>query len=218
MHAEHHRIAILHEQALLRQGAAGSIGQLADFKVVANAADPPEFKRAFGVGAPPDIVLLSGDIALADRCAFLSWCMNKMPDTKLVVLGEGNSTPVQLTVLCCGAHAYLCTEHASEQFGTAFSSVLQGAFYFPELPRESLGALRPPMDKEQHALLERKPAKRQAEFLHTLRLYPGETYEQIGARMGITKKTAEGHAEVLCKRYGVKGKTGLLQLAALLGV
>ena len=217
MHAER-RIAILHEQPLLRQGAAGSIGHLTNYKVVAKAADPPEFKRAFGVGAPPDIVLLSGDIALADRCAFLSWCMSKMPDTKLVVLGEGSSTPVQLTMLCCGAHAYLSTQHADEQFGTAFSSVLQGAFYYPELPRESLGALRPPMDKEQHQRLERKPAKRQAEFLHNLRMFPGETYERIGARMKITKKTAEGHAETLCKKYGVHGKTGLLQLAAMLGV
>lgn len=217
MHAEH-RIAILHEQPLLRQGAAGSIGQLAAYKVVANAADPPAFKRAFGVGAPPDIVLISGEIAQADRCAMLGWCMNKMPGTKVVVLGEGRSTPVQLTMLCCGAHAYLCTHTADQQFGTAFQSVLLGAIYFPELPRESLGALRPPMDKEQLQRLEKPPAKRQAEFLHTLREHPGDTYEQIGARMGITKKTAEGHAEALCKRYGVKGKTGLLQLATLLGV
>ena len=208
-------LALLHEQTLLRHAVARSINELGRYTLIAEAADAAAFKRAVAVGALPELLIVSLDVALANSSALLHWMVQHVSSARILVLGTCPPPAVLLNLLCWGAHGFLQVEQAHERLCLALEHIHQHALHFPDLPREQLRALRPPMDEAAQQQLHEPITERQAEFLRLVTT--GLPYATIAKRMDVSVSRVNQYRDALCERFGVVGKAGLVRLAFLRG-
>lgn len=221
MHPEHHPIAVLHEQTLIRQGLVRLINELGNYTVVADAATPPAFKRACASGPTPQAVVLSVEAATANGYAQLTWLVTHLPTARILVVGTPPPPTEQLVLFLAGAHGFLCTRQATERLRLVLDHLLAGALHFPPEVLPHLRALRPALsylNAVQDATKTHRISDRQREFLRWVASKGSPTYQQIAGYMGIKLRTVEKYRDILFERFDLNGKPGLVLLAVRLGL
>ena len=200
---EHITIALLHEPGLLRAAIGRMISEREDRELVADVADASEFKRAFALRSPPDMVLLS-----LHYVAMMPWMARHMPEAHLVVLGTALSDEEQVALFREGAHGYCSTACGPEELHAIIDHVRKGAIHFSPTAWTHLRGLLPAPVVRDASL-----SKGQEEFLRLLGKLENPTYEHMAKEMGVGLSMVYKHRNNLCARFKLKGKSALVRFA-----
>jgi DNA-binding NarL/FixJ family response regulator len=218
MSNERFTIALLHDEALLLQGLARLLGELPGYRLVAQVSDHSAFKRAFALGAPPQLLHISLHSACKDQCTLLGWMAQHMPHCRILVVGQQPPTEVLLHLLCAGAHGFLGTDRPAEELGRMLHHLVNGAIHFPAEVMPQLSRLLPQLERPACPVPDKKISPCQREFLRWLCAADDHTYVDIAKKMGKTLRCVLRYRDKLFKRFKVNTKAALVRLAQKMGL
>lgn len=125
----------------------------------------------------------------------------RWPKIKVLVLSAYSRDYSILRFLKDGARGFLSKNHMAE-LGTALNAIHTEDYYYSKQASEELftkvqGGMEVPeiTDKEMEVLV---------------CMCSGDSYEEIGQKMSLSKRTIEGHKDSLFKKFNVNSRHGLI--------
>jgi DNA-binding NarL/FixJ family response regulator len=144
--------------------------------------------------------------------ATLEAIKRRWPDVHVLALSMHDAEIPIIRMLTAGASGYLPKDCSPRELKTAIESVVATGFYHSELVNDKLVRM---MQAGGKPLLPHITDKEQT-FLSWC--CADLTYKEIADHMGISPRTAEGYADTLCGKLGVKSRIGLVIAALQMGV
>ena len=212
---ERYDLILIHRRSLLRNSLAALVARQAPFHLLAEGADPPTLKQLLAFGHRPHLLLLCWDNATADDHALLHWLARHHPNCTQLVLGHHEPTPDLVPLFVAGAHGYLNVHEAPEALHKTMTHLVDGAICYPACTWAALRQ-RLPYTRPRENL--RMPSPLQCEFLRQVAAPDCPSYAEVAKRMGKSIHAVEQYRMILFRRYGIKGKGGLVRLAMELGL
>ena len=208
-------VAILHEETILRQALSGLISGMAVYKVNADVGDVPALKRAFALGNAPDALVLSLGHACEAQGAVAQWMRKHVPATRLVALGAEPGLQTLVELFRIGIHGFCNSRNDMDRLRTVLTHVCGGALDFPQEVHAAICGMLAPVQ----LLAEDKPHKEtHVALMRILKRSDGPIYEVAAEEMKVSIHTIYKYVDEIGKRYGVKGKGGVIKLAVQLGL
>lgn len=208
-------VAILHEETILRQALSGLISGMAVYKVHADVGDVPALKRAFALGNAPDALVLSLAHACEAQGAVAQWMRKHLPSTRLVALGAEPGLQTLIELFRSGFHGFCNSRNDLDRLRTVLTHVCAGALDFPQEVHAAICSMLAPVqllaDNKQHK-------DTHVALMRILKRGDSPTYEVAAKDMRISIHTIYKYVDEIGKRYGVKGKGGVIKLAVQMGL
>jgi DNA-binding NarL/FixJ family response regulator len=203
------RILLADDHALVREGIRRVLEEEADLHVVAEASDGEE---AMGLAREhhPDVAVL--DITMPGASGFEITLRLKaeLPSVRVLILSMHDDAEYVMRAVRAGAHGYLLKDEAGPaQLREAVRTVHSGNSYFTSAVAARLAAgLRG--DEPQAPGLDALTARE----LDVLKgIASGRSNKQIGADLGISRRTVESHRESLMRKLDIRTVAGLTRFA-----
>ena len=163
----------------------------------------------------PDVILLDISMPKLNGLEAARIVRQRIPDAKIIFLTMHADPTYAREAFRAGASGYLLKRSASSELVKAISVVLRGRTYvtplFPADVLQPLGA-----DLRQLAPETGDLTSRQREVLQLVA--EGFTAKEIGAQLGISKKTVEFHKGRIMDRLGLRTASELTKYAVAHGV
>lgn len=142
--------------------------------------------------------------------------VQRWPRTRVIVLSMQSAEAFVLRALRNGASAYVLKEATAEHLGQAIREALAGRRYLsPPLSENAVQAL---LAKAQSTAVEPYDTltRREREVLHLCA--EGLSNPQVGARLGISPRTAETHRTHVMEKLGLRSRAELITYAVKRGL
>ena len=123
-----HRIVIVEDHRILREGLRSLLSSNPDFEVVGEAEDGRQAIRCVET-YKPDLVLMDLSMPKMDGLDAIGEVKNRSPKTKLLVLTVHKAEEYIFESLKAGADGYLLKDATHEELTLAIKSVLDGKPY-----------------------------------------------------------------------------------------
>jgi DNA-binding NarL/FixJ family response regulator len=211
-------VAVVHVEELVRAGLCATLGREADFRVVFEGERLDELSIAVEEGRMPEprVVLLLVTPPLDPACAAMKRWRKNHGQASLVVIGPLTPLIVQrvlevgvLGTLPCGV---TCAE-VMQSLRTVASGSPYGNTWLMQHLQRGARSLRAHQRDDVPELTDRE-----AEVLRLMNHPEGLTYEVIGEKLEIDRRTVESHRDKLFEKFGVHKRQALLRKAAELGL
>ena len=206
-----HRVFLVEDHPVMREGYASLIAQEPDMEICGEASSAEE---AFAVvpGLHPDIVV--ADLSLPgvngvelikrlkalDACGFI-----------LVVSAHDESLYAERT-LAAGARGYLMKHESAGNVVKAIRRVLSGQLYLSDKLRERLILTRITQTAPSGSPVDPLTDREIEVFEH---FGHGRTTQEIATRLGLSAKTVESHRANIKKKLGIEHAPEFVQRAVL---
>lgn len=200
-----HKLLLVDDHAIVRQGLAALLARETDFTVVAEAGT---YEEGFAALAQhnPDCVIL--DLSLRDRSG-LDWIRVARADgitAKILVLSMHDEITFAPKALQAGAQGYVMKDQAEETLVAALRHVLAGQTHVSPAVQPLL-ADPPPAEEKATRGIESLTA-REAEILYAIG--GGLTTREIAEQFNLSGRTVDVH------RANIKRKLDCASLAEVL--
>ena len=211
-----HRILIVDDHNLFRQGLRSLLASHTDFDVVGEAVDG---KAAVSetLTLRPDIVLM--DIALPgmNGLEVTAHIKRRRPELRVVLLTAFKSSEYLRDALNVGADGYLLKAASCDDLLVALRTVASGKRYMcPEVSDWLVdGFLHPDQPARRDSPLER--LTRQERSILQL-VAEGRTNRSVADFLSISTKTVEKHRSRLMQKLGLRHASELILVALELGL
>ncbi len=196
------RVAIVDSHPATAEGLAAILSAVPRLEVVGTAHDD-DGALALVATRRPDIVLC--DVQPWRRSARLEmvarWRRTSGP--RVIVFSSQDAPGLRERALAAGAQGYLPKTASIEEIVAAIRSVAEGSE--PAPLQAAPGAPPGP----------RRPTKRELEVIECVAA--GRSNQETAERLGIARKSVEGHLRRLFERYGVVSRTEVAMLAVRQG-
>lgn len=211
-------VAVVHAEELVRVGVCATLEREADFQVVFEGERLDELSLAVVEGRVPmpRVVLLLISPPLDPACAAIRRWRKQHGKASLVVIGALTPLIVQrvlevgvLGTLACGV---TCAE-VVQSLRTAATGAPYGNTWLMQHLQRGARPLRARQRDDVPELTDRE-----AEVLRLMDHPDGLTYEAIGDKLGIERRTVETHRDKLFEKFGVNKRQALLKKAGELGM
>jgi DNA-binding NarL/FixJ family response regulator len=215
-------VMVAAERTLFRQGLVALIGANDCFRVVAEAADADEARRA-NEREHPEIIILDSELPQAERACDLVPCLLAgSPKTAVVVLGEADRLAgseaeadsalraERALALQQGAAAYLPARADGGELQRLLAMVaatLQCADTDAETDPTENAAVRPVSGAGRHKITERERAI-------IAMIAQGLCNKEVAHRLGISTQTVKNHVSRLLEKLSLADRTQLAVYAA----
>lgn len=196
-----HRIVLVDDHVIVREGFRRLIARLPDVEVVGEAASVRE-ALALVAATAPDLVVT--DLSLSDDSgmALLRHLATKHPRTRTIVVSFMDNPAFVAESLSLGALGYVTKSAGSDELLDAVNAVLQGRRYLSRDLHRSPRTAAQPQD----------PLTRRERDTLAL-LLRGMVPKAAAAELGISEKTLYAHRANLLEKLGARNDRDLARIA-----
>lgn len=200
--AKRHRIVLVEDHALLREGIRALLAPEPDLEVVGEATDGREAIRAAGE-LKPDLMMLDLSMPRTNGLEALEEIKRLSPDTKVLILTAHKTEDYVFSALQSGANGYVLKESTAAELLMAVRAVLAGERYLgPAIAAQViagyLGGKDAALPKSSYADL----TTREREVLKLIA--EGYRNKEIAEYLCISPKTVEKHRSSLMERLNLR--------------
>ena len=143
------------------------------------------------------------------------WMRQHRPETRLLALGAEQQVSALVQLFCFGMHGFCNTRTELDRLRTVLEQVCTGALVYPCAVQAAIRDMLAPMQLRA----EDKPLPdRHVALMKILKRNDSPTYDVAALEIGVSVHTIYKYVDEVCKRYGVKGKSGVVKLAVQLGL
>lgn len=198
------RVALVDDQALIRQGIAGLLA-VAGIEVVGEAADGREAIELISTTAP-DVVLLDMRMPRFDGLWTLERLRERKSDVPVLVLTTFDDDLLVLDALRAGARGYLLKDVTLDQLTEAVHTLANGGTLFAPAVTDRL--VRAIQSGGSPAVTSPAPPELTARELDVLRLAAsGYTNRQIADALFLAEGTVKNHLSSILMKLGARDRT-----------
>lgn len=206
------RLAIADDHAILRQGII-AVATQHGIELVAEASNGQELLEQLSrLPQLPDVCMIDINMPVMNGYDTLRAIKQRWPQIHVLALSMHSGEYPILHMLRGGAGGYLPKDGPPENLYTAITTVVEEGFYHSEL---STRARRQEAGSRSGVPLPRISDK-ELQFLSWCCC--DLAYKEIAAQMGISPRTAESYAKILCEKLEVKSRIGLVTKALSMGL
>lgn len=207
-----YRLIIVDDHSIFRDALKFVLAQSSEIDVIAEASNGVEFLELLDREVP-DLVLM--DIAMPglNGVDATREALNRYPDLKIIALSMYGDELYYFKMLEAGAQGFVLKESGSDELLKAIAMVMSGESYFSShilcnIIRDFAHDNNPaaePVKKEVRL------SKRESEVLELI--CAGYSNNEIAEKLGISKRTIEGHRSSLISKTGAKNSIHLVLFA-----
>ena len=207
--ARNHRVFIVDDHPLVREGLANLINQQTGFAVCGEAEDSAGAISAIGT-SQPDVVLVDISLKNESGLELVKTLRNQFPDLALIVLSMHDEALYAERALHAGARGYVMKRETTKNVLTAIRRVLEGDIYVSDRVVNSM-AKRMSSRKTAAAEPVERLSDRELEIFRLLG--QGRTPSQIAEDLRLSLKTVQAYCARAKEKFGVTSLTELLRAA-----
>lgn len=208
------RLVIADDHTLVRQGLVSLLEESGEVEVVAQAADGLEAVEKVAA-THPDVAIVDLSMPRLSGLEVVHRIREAHPRVKILVLTVHEEEEYVLPIVRAGAGGYLVKDSAASDLLAAVRAVAAGQAYFgPQAAKALAEQYRRPPGSSDDPYQDLTPREREVFHLVT----EGHTTKEIGARLGITSKTAENHRRRMMDKLGVHNAAEVVRYAAKKGL
>jgi two-component system, NarL family, invasion response regulator UvrY len=201
------RVALADDHELIRKGIADLLTKNG-IEVVADADNGKELIDAIE-GNLPDIILMDINMPVMDGPVAAELILKRHESVKIIALSVFDDDVNVIRMLRAGARGYLLKNSKITELLQAIDDVYHNGYHFSDLVNSSLMlSVRPAKPSHDSNI---RLSERESEFLKYC--CTEMTYKEIGNAMIVSPRTAEGYGKVLCEKFGLKSRIGLVLFA-----
>jgi DNA-binding NarL/FixJ family response regulator len=211
-----HRIVIVEDHRILREGLRSLLSSNPDFEVVGEAADGREAIRCVEK-CKPDLVLMDLSMPKMDGLDAIGEVKNRCPNAKLLVLTVHKAEEYIFESLKAGADGYLLKDATHEELTLAIKNVLDGKPYLSpgisgKLVEGYLEGRKISTSSSKAEIL----TQRERQILKLIA--EGHKNKEIADFLCISIKTVEKHRANLMKKLNLHNASAITAYALEKGV
>jgi DNA-binding NarL/FixJ family response regulator len=205
------RVVLADDHAVVREGIRRILETAPDISVMAEAGDGEQAIEAIA-RMKPDVAVLDIRMPKLSGIEVTRWVRQNLPSTAVLILSAYDDDPYALAVLEAGANGYLLKNADAEDIVRSVRTVHSGKSALdPEIARKILKRVSsPPLESGAEPLTQRE---RQVLELAS----KGRTNKAIGAALGISPRTIQGHLAKIFDKLHVESRTEAVMRAVSLG-
>jgi len=212
MEAKKHKVILVDDHKLFREGLKFVIMQMENMEVVAEASNGKEFLDLLD-HHEADLVLM--DIAMPELNGIeaTKQALEKKPGLRILVLSMFCDEEYYFQMIQAGVMGFVLKEVGKNELEEAINSVLRGeSFFSQKLLRDIIMNINNPMNKQKPQTEQKVDlTKRELEVLKLI--CEGLSNSQIADKLFISLRTVEGHKSNLISKTGVKNSISLVMYA-----
>lgn len=210
-------ILIVEDHALVREGLAQTLCQLAGEVSVQEACDSESANALLDEGLAVDLMVLDLGLPGIDGISYLAALRQRHPQIKVVILSAYDDAHTIGRAMKAGAAGFVSKTYSSERLLAALGDVLEGKIVTPD----ALPAASPPVSPRASVAGQAEPSEfgltdRQAEVLGLMA--SGKSNREIAALLGLSEGTVKIHLTAIFKALGVTSRTQAIVAAANFGI
>jgi DNA-binding NarL/FixJ family response regulator len=207
--ARNHRIFIVDDHPLVREGLANLINQQSDLNVCGDAEDSAGAISAIQT-TNPDVVLVDISLKNESGLELVKTLRSQFPELAVIVLSMHDEALYAERALHAGARGYVMKRETTKNVLTAIHRVLEGDIYVSDRVVNSM-AKRMSSRKTAAAEPVERLSDRELEIFRLLG--QGRTPSQIAEDLRLSLKTVQAYCARAKEKFGVTSLTELLRAA-----
>jgi DNA-binding NarL/FixJ family response regulator len=207
---EKHRVFIVDDHPLVREGLSNLINQQDDLMVCGEAEDAAQALAGIGV-KKPDLALIDISLKTASGLELVKDLGVHFPNVSLVVLSMHDELLYAERALRAGAKGYVMKRETTKDVLTAIRRVLQGDVYVSERVLNAMARRLGTPRKASAATPVEQLSDRELEIFRLLG--QGLTTSQIAADLHLSLKTVQAYCARAKEKFGVTSLGELLRAA-----
>lgn len=192
-HLSKHRILIVDDHPVVRQGLALAIGRESDLEACGEAAQIEEALRLVE-GGHPDVVIIDLSLDGEDGIELIDYIKSRWPAVKILVYSSYDEETFAGRVLRAGAMGYVSKREPMPRIVDAVRHVLQGEVYLSPRMTTSLiqrAAIGEPLDHDPVQTL----SNRELQVFEMIG--QGLNTVEIAHKLQVSPKTIESHRKAI---------------------
>ena len=211
-----HRIVLIDDHALFRQGLRALFSARSDFTIVAEVGDS-RTAHAEILNHLPDIVLMEIALAGGSGLALAESIRRRMPGTRVIVLTTQASGESLREALRVGVHGYLLKDASFDELALALRCALEGKCYISASLSGQMvdGFLHPERNTHGHSPLN-VLTHRERRILQLVA--EGRSNRLAAEMLSVSPKTVEKHRANLMRKLGLRNVSELMMVAVDMGL
>lgn len=204
------KVGIVDDHSLVRKGIVSLLNSTDNIRSIFDFDDGDQALNWLSTGSLPDIVILDVNMPKRSGYEIAQQISAKYPNIKIIALSMFVDQFSIIEMIKSGAVGYLTKISDPLILIEAINTVANGESYFP--PIVSSHIVNSIHDKKtEYSYLFSTLTLKERTFLKLL--CQELTYIEIGKRMFLSPRTIDDYRIRLCKKFNVKGKTGLVVFA-----
>jgi DNA-binding NarL/FixJ family response regulator len=207
-----HKIFIVDDHKLFREGLNFVLSQIDGFEVVGEASNGKEFLDIIDQ-IDVDVVLMDISMPGLDGIEATTRAIEKHPGLKIIALTMFCDEEYYYKMIQSGVSGYILKESGKDELANAINTVLRGENYFSQkLLRNIILNLNQVKNfKGTVHKQEIKLTPRETEILKLICL--GLSNAEISEKISLSLRTVEGHKSNLINKTGVRNSVSLVMYA-----
>lgn len=207
--ARAHKVFIVDDHPLVREGLANLINQQTDMEVCGDAEDSAGAISAIQT-TNPDVVLVDISLKNESGLELVKTLRNQFPELAVIVLSMHDEALYAERALHAGARGYVMKRETTKNVLTAIRRVFEGDIYVSDRVVNSM-AKRMSSRKTAAAEPVERLSDRELEIFRLLG--QGRTPSQIAEDLRLSLKTVQAYCARAKEKFGVTSLTELLRAA-----
>ncbi|HET7095311.1 MAG TPA: response regulator transcription factor [Thermomicrobiales bacterium] len=209
--ADRIRLLIVEREPLFRRGVIAAVERMPGLEIVGEVGTASEGVR-LARALQPDVALVGAALPDAAGLSAVEGFARRLPDLRIVAVGESDWDDDLLAALQAGAAAYLAKTVSEADLRETIARVAAGeqvierqALARPSVAARALERLRA---GETLAAARFRQAPLTRRELQVLRgISAGRTNAEIGDELGISAQTVKNHVTAILRKLGVSDRT-----------
>ncbi len=205
-----HRVLIIDDHPIVRQGLRQLIDQEDDLKVCGEAADVREAHAALQQ-TQPNVVVLDLSLRGSNGIDLIKDIRSKYGQLPVLVCSMHDESIYAERLLSAGANGYIMKEATADQLLAALRQVLAGELYVSKHVKTRMMERVAVGGREQTGDRTERLSNRELEILGLFGR--GKTTRQVAESLSLSVKTVDSHRQHIKKKLGLQTSTQLTQFA-----
>ena len=205
------RVILADDHAVVRAGIRQFLEYAGDIQIVAEAADGLEAQQLIEAHLP-DVAVLDIQMPQASGIEVTRWIRNHHRSIGILVLTAYDDDPYVLAVLQAGANGYVLKTASPADIIRAVRDVYAGKSALDPVVTQKVMAQ---IIRQESAAFVKELTDRELEVLRLVG--HGYTNKAIGAQLGISDRTVQGHLARIFNKLQASSRTEAVMRAVSLG-
>lgn len=208
---KNYNLILADDHGMFREAVKFVLAQSDCLNVIAEASNGNEFLELIDV-QKPDLVLMDISMPGMSGIDATREAIKKYPDLKVIALTMNSDEMLYYKMIEAGASGFIEKESGSDELFKAIFMVLNGENYFSsKILCKIIKDYIQNEDVKRTSHKEVKLSSRENEILELI--CNGYSNNEIASKLGLSRRTVEGHRSSLISKTGVKNSVQLVLFA-----